>query len=248
MESILLCEGATDFSLLQTYMRETNNWQEDPTIQQGLIKIPNQKSRVFKRGSDLLTVMATGGCSRIPDGVGLVLKRIYSSAPPFNTAYKKIAIVTDNDEISTESDMINQIKKKVDGYSVLLSENLTNKKWISCKMKTNVGLDYEFEILLLVIPFSQQGAMETFLLNAIADNDPYDAKLILQSKNFVSQVDLENKYLTKKSYKIKAEFSTFFCIRTPAEAFSERQTLMRTGINWSNYSLIQKDFIELAEL
>lgn len=68
-QSIILCEGNTDFSLLQMYMREVHNWEEDKSYQNGVMKIPKQKSRIFKRDNDFLTVMATGGCSRIIEGL-----------------------------------------------------------------------------------------------------------------------------------------------------------------------------------
>jgi hypothetical protein len=35
----------TDFSLLQMYMREVHNWEEDKSYQNGVVKIPKQKSK-----------------------------------------------------------------------------------------------------------------------------------------------------------------------------------------------------------
>lgn len=52
------------------------------------------------------------------------------------------------------------------------------------------------ELLLLVIPFEDTGAMETFLLNAIANESAYDAEIIRKGNQFVEEVDKERKYLT----------------------------------------------------
>ena len=52
------------------------------------------------------------------------------------------------------------------------------------------------ELLLLVIPFEDTGAMETFLLNAIANDSAYDAEIIRKGNQFVEEVDKERKYLT----------------------------------------------------
>ncbi|MBP0977252.1 MAG: hypothetical protein J6P89_03625 [Oscillospiraceae bacterium] len=90
--------------------------------------------------------------------------------------------------------------------------------------------------------------METFLLDAISENDPYDKVLIDKCKGFVSQADPEERYLKHRSLKTKAEFSCFFCIRTPADAYSERSSLMKKDIKWNEYSMIRKEFEYLKEL
>lgn len=51
------------------------------------------------------------------------------------------------------------------------------------------------ELLLLVIPFEDTGAMETFLLNAIANDSAYDTEIIRKGNQFVEEVDKERKYL-----------------------------------------------------
>ena len=61
------------------------------------------------------------------------------------------------------------------------------------------------ELLLLVIPFEDTGAMETFLLNAIANDSAYDAEIIRKGNQFVEEVDKERKYLTKRRYITKPQ-------------------------------------------
>lgn len=248
MNSILLCEGVTDFSLLQVYMCETNGWTDDKTLQSSALAISNQKSRVLKKDDDKLTVMSTGGCNRIPEALELALKRTKNAAPPFDEAYKKIAIVTDNDESGTTDDTINMVTDKLNAEEISFSEPFQDKKWISCKVINSVGMEYEFEVLLLVIPFTHQGAIETFLLDAISANDSYDATIISKCKNFVATVDPDPRYLKKRGDKTKAEFAVYFCIRTPATAYQERRSVLKTGIRWSDYELIQQDFNLLAYL
>ena len=46
INSIILCEGSTDFALLQYYMRKVNCW-EDTKAQHNVIKFGSQKSRLF---------------------------------------------------------------------------------------------------------------------------------------------------------------------------------------------------------
>ena len=249
-QSVILCEGNTDFSLLQIYMREVHNWNEDKKYQEEneVVKIPNQKSRIFKRNDDYLTVMATGGCTRMTEGLGIVLDRIIQASPPFENAFNKIAIVTDNDDIDTVEEFISNIENKLTERNISFTDELKNKEWLECQVITNVGLPLSFQIIVLVIPYNHQGAMETFLLDAISANDSYDKVLIDKCKAFVSDADPEERYLNRRSYKTKAEFSSYFCIRTPADAYTERNTLMKKDIKWSNYSLIRSEFEFLKDL
>ena len=89
MNSIILCEGSTDYFLLQYYMREAYQWTDDKSIQNGILKMPGQKSRNLAKNSDILTIMAVGGCSQIGNGLNAVLERNYLSPPPSSNTYSK---------------------------------------------------------------------------------------------------------------------------------------------------------------
>ena len=97
------------------------------------------------------------------------------------------------------------------------------------------------ELLLLVIPFEDTGAMETFLLNAIANDSAYDAEIIRKGNQFVEEVDKERKYLTKRRYITKSKFDVYFSIRTAAEQFVERQNILKR-VPWSNIHRFKKNF------
>ena len=43
MNNIIICEGSTDYYLLQYYMREALDWNDDKQIQSNILKIPGQK-------------------------------------------------------------------------------------------------------------------------------------------------------------------------------------------------------------
>lgn len=102
------------------------------------------------------------------------------------------------------------------------------------------------ELLLLVIPFEDTGAMETFLLNAIANDSAYDAEIIRKGNQFVEEVDKERRYLTKRRYITKSKFDVYFSIRTAAEQFVERQNILKRVL-WEQYSQIQEEFQKLKD-
>lgn len=99
----------------------------------------------------------------------------------------------------------------------------------------------------MIVPFEENGAMETFLLHAIAENDVYDKEIIEKCNNFVDGADPLKRYLSKRRLITKAKFDTYFSIRTSAEQFTERQNILK-NIKWEKYTALQADFGLLAEL
>ncbi len=247
MKNIIICEGSTDYYLLQYYMREALGWKDNKQIQSNILRVPDQKSRNLIKNADILTIMSTGGCSRLTEGLKETLTRNYLTPPDLSEMYSKIVIVTDRDDHDTENDFIQSIQGILDNFNVSYPETFCNNKWLSCEMTSQLGIVEKIDILLLIIPFEQNGAMETFLLNAISNDNPYDKRIIQSCNSFVDNIDPENKYLTSRRYITKAKFDTYFSIRTPAEQYAERQQILKS-VKWEQYTQIQTDFLKLSEI
>ena len=248
MNGIILCEGSTDYAILQYYMARVNNWHDGKS---GKFKYREHnkvhKSRTLLRNGDELTIAAVGGCGNLKKGLASVLDSNCISAPDQTDVYNKIVILTDRDETSTEESFISDILEAFKMYSVTAESTLENNKWVSCKMPNSFGENIDFQILLLIVPFYEKGALETFLLDAVANEDAYDAQIVSQCSRFVDTTDTERKYLTKRRYITKAKFDAFFCIRTAAEQFEERQSILK-NVPWENYQTVQECFSLLGEL
>lgn len=74
----------------------------------------------------------------------------------------------------------------------MMKDDIKNNTWLSCEYQNGHGKKQIMELLLLVIPFEDTRAMETFLLNAIANDSAYDAEIIRKGNQFVEEVDKEN--------------------------------------------------------
>ena len=61
MNSVLLCEGSTDYTLLQYYMRNACHWEDDRHKQGELFKLHGQRSRKLFQGEHVLTIVSAGG-------------------------------------------------------------------------------------------------------------------------------------------------------------------------------------------
>ncbi len=244
MKSIILCEGSSDFILLQYYMRTVNRWEHDKNNK---LRFTNAIARscVLTKADSMLCIAGCGGCTKIIPALDSILDRNNISAEA--EAFDNIIIITDRDEIGTENNFIWQIEQVMNRYNVQTDVTIKNDVWTECKYFNGHGKKKVVRLLLLVIPFEQTGAMETFLLDAISESDGYDAVIIEKCNDFVDVVDTEKRYLTKRRYITKAKFDVYFSVRTSAEQFVERQNILK-NIPWERYSLIQNSFKKLGDL
>lgn len=243
MNSIILCEGSSDFVLLQYYMRTVYGWTDARTQNIRLDSI--KRSRTLKKDENLLTIGGCGGCSKIIPAFEKILQR--NSISAVGEAFDKVVIITDRDEVGTEEEFIKKINTSVQKYQLMMKDDIKNNTWLSCEYQNGHGKKQTMELLLLVIPFEDTGAMETFLLNAIANDSAYDAEIIRKGNQFVEEVDKERRYLTKRRYITKSKFDVYFSIRTAAEQFVERQNILKR-VPWEQYSQIQEEFQKLKDL
>ncbi|WP_432300582.1 DUF3226 domain-containing protein [Anaerobutyricum soehngenii] len=244
MKSIIICEGSTDYVLLQYFMRKAYGWKD--SRKPGALREQFEIIRELEKESNSLLIGGAGGCSRIISCADYILKVNNTSAKE-DEKYTKIVVVTDRDEVTTEEDFLDKFKDVLDNRAISYPEELVSNQWMDVVQKNGKGKDISIKILLLIIPFEETGAMETFLLKAISDQDEYDKRIIEKGNYFVDEIDPEKRYLNKRRYITKAKFDVYFSVRTSVGQFRERQNILK-NIKWENYTRIQNDFRELAEL
>lgn len=245
MKSIIICEGSTDFALLQYFMRKAYGWNDSEAKNlQGSSKF--NRVRTLKKNKDILSIGGTGGSNKIIPCFQSLLESNRIAAMP-EEIYDRIVIITDRDEWETEEELKAQVTESLKEYSITVEEAIQHDQWIKCGCTNGRGQRIVFSILLLVIPFETTGAMETFLLGAIAKKDTYDASIINKCNDFVDKVDPERRYLNKRRYITKAKFDVYFSVRTSVGQFVERQNILK-NVEWEKYTEIQESFQKLNEL
>jgi len=244
MKSVILCEGGTDLTLIQYFMEVANGWVYNKDDNAG-IKVGKSR-KAFLHDEDYLLIAQTGGCTKLCPCLNKLITLIKRAG---NTAelIDKIVIISDRDEFDSAVNFIDDINNLLGAYQVEVLNQMQENQWVKCNIENDVKEVVSFEIMLLLIPFETTGALETFLLEAVAKSDDYDKNLIVKGTQFVDTIDPEKKYLTKRRHKTKAKFDIYFSIRTPVEQFSERQNILR-NINWEEYEHIQESFKMLKEL
>lgn len=243
MNSIIICEGSTDSILLQYFLRKAYGWED--TKERIPLSNKFKTFRKLKKEEKTLCIGGSGGVSQIKDKFDNILE--LNSFAADGEEYDKIIILTDRDEADTETDFCAEISRILAERNVYADQTIKNDEWVHCRMKNGQGKEISVDLLLLVIPFEQTGAMETFLLDAIAKADDYDDDIIKQGNAFVDSVDPDKRYLSKRRYITKAKFDVYFSVRTAAEQFVERQNLLKS-VPWENYLLIQDSFRKFADL
>ena len=248
MKSIIICEGETDFAFLQYFMMKVNGWKDfkksenrkNPSF---ISSINNSISRDFVRDSDILTIISSGGCSNIKTVFEEIIRKNQNEIFD-EERYSKIVVLTDNDEDGVEEKIVSGLTS-ASGTSVTISNNA----WTDLSFQDMTENSFSSKLLLLIIPFDEYGAIETFLLKAISEQNSYDAEIIKKAKAFVGSADPEKRYLTHRGFKIKAELYAYFSVRidyTPNQLKQRKEIL--TNVPWEEYENIQESFKELKKL
>lgn len=257
MKSVIICEGNDDLTLIQYFLQKAHGWNyikksEINLYSQTLDKFNNAKDIKWLRYGDnnFLAIISSGGVQKIKDMVSAILDvNIIGTGP----AYDRMVIVTDRDEVDTEETFLFEQVNKFNEFNISFEFEIKNNKWQHANYITSIGDSKEIDFLPLIIPFEEEGALETFLLNSIKneslanDVDKVDKIVIEQCEEFIDRIDTKGKYLTKRRHIIKAKFHTYFVVAAPKEAFNRRDSILQ-GVPWEEYQSIQSSFKELEKL
>ena len=121
-------------------------------------------------------------------------------------------------------------------------ENVLKSNWMG-----SIEEEFTVEFLLLVIPLSENGAIETVLLDSIAQKNAYDKTIVDKSKSFVDEIDPKVLYMKRRRDKLKAWFNVYFSIRVPEDFYKERQHIFNS-FPWEENAYINTVFSKLSEL
>lgn len=245
MNSLILCEGKTDCILLQYYLEKVCKWER--IGKSGFHAVDKAWSNQFKKDNNSLIISETKGCSRICEGLHSALLRNMNVAPGGDKEYfDKILIFSDNDEVDTPENVMAKIEMELKEMLVSYVGPITKCSWNHGRVQTIEG-ERNVDIYLMFIPFSKNGALETYLLSCIGENDCYDQAIIDNIEVFVNSVDEEKRYLHNRRIITKANFDVYFSIRTAVDQYAERQSILKS-IKWEEYPSMRKDFSVFSDL
>ena len=239
MNSLILCEGATDAILLSYYLEKAFGWEfckkapKHLDIQQ---KDFEESINWYKRGDDRLLICGVGGKDKM---ASFFNSRIIS--PLINSAdtFDKIALLLDRDDKSIAS---------LEAHASILFRpivtEMKNNKWFDNQYKDSFGLTKRIESLLIIIPTEHQGALETIMLDSIAE-DPYDAAIVSKAGEFVEEMrESASRYIYNGRMKLKAHLGVTWAVQYPEKVFKLMDEQIRS-VPWERSVVLRECFEQL---
>lgn len=264
MKSIIICEGETDGIILSYYLNKMYGWESVKTENgKAFLKkndnakketkisfdfhTASQKVNWYFREDSLLAICETGGNSQIISA----MDEIWSLYDNLGYTFPdKIVFMTDRDDENIEKNIISDMEKQFNLNSVSLCGKLENNNWCRAEYE-KYGETKRIDILPLVIPFEKCGAMETFLLDSLAEKNDGEKEIVAACRAFVQSVEnvgyVKNKYLTRRGLIPKSEFSSYFAIASPARTFAKGDEILKS-VPWEKYNNVQKAFALFEKL
>lgn len=242
IDGLILCEGETDQALLSYYLGRVRGWKY---IRLKDMPFPTERICWYQDANNRVMGIWPVGCN---DFLG-VLSKVFEMEK-IEHRVKKIAIVTDNDDNSTESVRIKQLFSGLNdmvmfnGFDDQMYKD-ANNKWISLEFESAFGKAL-IEVTYLLVPFDKHGALETFMLSALSENDEDKKMVISKIKKFIDNAAFE-KYLRKRRQRIKAELGMSVAVFTPDKVFSEMDELIMS-VDWERFDITNKQFEILKDI
>jgi hypothetical protein len=237
LRNSIICEGTTDMLLIGYVLQEKYEWKfvKHKTNDKGLIEYKD-----FSKGEKLLRLYVADSITKMVDKFKII-KEINEGMQD-DLCFDKVIILIDNDDKDSNKKFIDKFNKHNGCYLEKVND------WFKVDYVNGNGEDNSINLNVVSIPQEEVGAMETFLLKILSENDEIDKKIIEDCYLFIDKIkSSQNKYLKKRGKIIKARFNTYFSIRLPGESYNEFTKIFK-DIKWEDYKQIDKVFKCIEEL
>lgn len=250
MNSIVLCEGFDDVFILGYYLYKTDGWdyKKDGKISElydfPKVNFRNQIIEVYKKGNDSLAIWCVGGKDSFEEPFKF-LKKINEQHP--EDGLGQVFVLSDRDNFEIEECLkIIEDKMKKSGLDVgNLKNNQSNFYVYEVENET-----YKLNVVPIIIPFEEAGALETVLMVAIQESGEEDKLVVEEAKKYVNSLihsgELK-KYLQRDRQILKAKFSSAISITNPDRSTALFNTLLMS-YPWEEKEEIAKHFRVLNEM
>lgn len=241
MNRLILCEGTTDAILLSYYLGKLAGWQHCKKPPKHLDIKPsysNESVTWYQNGEEYLLICGVGG----KDNFGKFFETKIKHPLVDTNAFGKIAIVTDRDD-KTVDEIKQRLLADFGNFFTVLEE----RSWKSNAYRDGFGMPGTVEVLLLVIPKEQAGALETMMLEAISE-DPYDKTIVENVYSFVQQMrTCADRYITSERLQLKAQLGVTWAIQYPEKVFHLIDEQIK-NVAWEKSEVLRQCFGILCDM
>lgn len=247
MKNIIFCEGKTDAILLSYYLEKVVGWKFDKKLSRK-ISLPirnfkNEQVSVYSKEKEELVIWAVGGKDNFKYALGEIIKANKTLEEEYS--YKKIIVLTDRDRADDDRIILNELETILFKGDILIDiEN--NNEWICFEYKNYYDEISKGLLLPIIIPFSKQGALETFILEAIKEIGEEEKYIAEKSQEYIFSFNLK-KYLNTDRIKLKGELAIVLATLFPQKTFTPIDNMLKE-LDWEKYKTIQQGFEKLEEI
>lgn len=215
MKSVVLCEGRDDLWFISYYLHKTAKWNivkpsKDVWKNYQLsTSSERQDIKYLTNGNDHVAIWSVCGKDSFEKPINEVLRII--SDFPFDPI-DSIVIVRDRD-----NDEVDDVLCKM---NLLFGENIVlNNKMTSILFRTIDDHDVSTNVTPVIIPFDEQGAIETILKTAIGEQGDEEACIVNSAEEYISALVASGrvgiKYLSSSRLILKAKYSAVIAATNP---------------------------------
>lgn len=245
IRSMILCEGDSDQVLLGSYLSEKLDIEFNKRIKED--PFPGEKiAWYFDNNDRLIGIWNAEGCDFVPNVKKIMQRELIEHV------IDSIVIVTDYDDEKSSTDRPENVYKaicetvKIDNKDSKGDFSVRNNIWTTIEFEGSFSEEISIRYCYLLVPYDAQGALETFMLKALSEDNETKKETILQVKDFVKNFK-SDQYLKKRRERIKAELGISVSIFNPERMFDTMMELINR-VDWSKFDETEKQFGLLREV
>ncbi|MDY3928432.1 MAG: DUF3226 domain-containing protein [Clostridia bacterium] len=252
MNRIILCEGYDDAVFLgyylykitdRKYQYNSKRTEVSENLHLPKCKARNERREIYEYNNDCVLIWAVGGKDSYEKAITYISK-ISKDFP--DERFTDIFIVTDRDNSDIDTSLIQFSELFIkNGIDIELKNNNIN----TYEYYTEDSISYDIHIIPIVIPFEEQGAIETVLLNSLSEKKE-EAIIVDEAKKYVYNIENNSEvtsYLRHDREKVKARFSAAMSVINPDHSTGTMNTILISQ-EWENTEEIKKHFVLIKDI
>ena len=246
MKSVILCEGQDDLWFIAYYLHKTAGWvvANEPAEKWTNYKISPLNSRqhvnYLKKDNDSAAIWCAGGKDSFERPVSILFDKFIKEFPfdPIDS----VVIVRDRDN-DAEQDILSEMSTWFPDQPRL--ENKRQSIW-----EDNIdGYPVSVRITPVVIPFFEEGAIETLLMNAVREKGAAEEFIVSSANAYIDTLTREPKvtaeYLSHGRLVLKARYAAVIAAKNPEHSTGLFQDMVM-DCPWEKSSYVKEHFDIIA--
>lgn len=246
MNSVILCEGADDAYILGSYFQKKLNFKRDndERFSEGFDFEPSLKNKsvnLYLKNANVVAIQSVGGKTKFKEPLAFLRDRITES-PKNGLSQIFIMLDKDNDTDKVKLEEISNHFSTIFPQSDLISYE-ENGTAVTYQHKVRSRM-YPFICVPVVIPFDEEGALETISMSAIKDETEEGAFVVQEANGYIDNLLKSGKLtslLNKERERLKARFSATLSVTNPEHSTSIYTSLLSSN-DWELSPVVSENF------